>query len=1403
MKTRSFAVLIAAVSIHAHTPSISPTQFPSPIGPSRTKAHITVVHRDDNITCTSLYTTTSDNFNVATIVRGGLFPVTQGEFDVTAQGPGTAMIVVSWSGGTCTQFEFGVGSVTYKVTVTDPLLSGPNLPGAGSNSDPISTASGEFTRTPAADLSLGGPLAVSFVRYYASFLRDNGATSALGDNWMHNFDVRLAAAGGEATVTLFRGTSVGFVQSAGAWRLAGSEQFNYQLVSDSSGFRFLDPTNNRIYSFSNAGALTRIEDRRGNALTVTPATAAAGPDQVTDGLGRMLKFTYSGGKLTRVEDQTGRAVTFAHTGNDLASATDANGKTTTFSYTRSGPSTALMTIEQLPAGNKPYTQEYDTLARASKQTDSRGNATQIDYNRPSQGTTRVTDPLAGALDHVHQGIGNLTGFTDKAGQRASFTYDAASRLTGITDRRAGRTSIAYHAPSGYPASFTDPLGNSASAAYAAQTQASFTFHNLTRIDLPDRTSSSATYDATGNLTSLTDLAGKVWTHTYNSRGQVLTRRNPAGGVWTSTYSPDGTRASLTQPSGERTTYEYDAQKRLAKTNFPDNSSQQFSYNNRDQVTARTDERGKRTTIAYNDNNRPAAVTDPTSQTARIAYDTDERVSSITSRLGRVSRRTYDERGRLRTVVNPAGDTTTYGYDALSRPSTVSDSQGRRWSFAYDPENAITTVTNGLSNTWRFTPDARGRITRATNPLARSSDFAYDAMGRLTSQTNALSETTRFTYDARGLVAAVTLPEGIASAYTRNDLGQIATVRDPNRNEWARTHDNAGRPTSRTDPLGRTTTYSYDNRQRLRQINFAEGTAMFTYDPAGNLLRRLYSDNTDIRYSYDDNNRLVSANGVAIGYDADGRITESNGLRIGRDAAGRISSITYATGKTVNYVYNSQGLLVRVSDWTGGATELGYDAARNLTSIRRPNGVASQYTYATDGRLAGIRETGGRVTASIALRRDADGRVTSADRNLPLAPELPDETREFAYDAAHQARDFTYDRRGRLSSDSARSYSWDGASRLASFRDASGSTAFRYDAFGMLLTGRQDYVWNYALRLPSIAVARQAQADVRYYVHLPNGLLLYGIDAAENRRRFFHFDEMGSTTFLTNEAGEITDSYAITPYGELIRRSGDTENPFTFLGAWGVIQQAETGLYYMRARFYDSASARFLVPDPIRSLEPMAMNPYQYARANPLRFVDPTGLSDPVYFTTVVLFRTTDHRDGPPNGVDSDLANSSPIDPAVGNDIFISPFGSTGGDRCELPVDPEFGVGNGSCSGPSGDDLCVDLSGGSCTGGKDFDFTPRGPPDFEEDMPSPLKLDFSKPKIEVQRTCITLGTIFGGFERNCVPPEAFQGGGDITNPIPEIHRFPFRPSDDDDDDPWEGLCDKKDCKKEYLPSAPEA
>ena len=250
--------------------------------------------------------------------------------------------------------------------------------------------------------------------------------------------------------------------------------------------------------------------------------------------------------------------------------------------------------------------------------------------------------------------------------------------------------------------------------------------------------------------------------------------------------------------------------------------------------------------------------------------------------------------------------------------------------------------------------------------------------------------------------------------------------------------------------------------------------------------------------------------------------------------------------------------------------------------------------------------------SIDLTLDPKGQITGAIRDVPLpatAAGLPGSAHTF--DAASQVSGFTYDGLGRLTDDGAHGFSWDLASRLSSVTNGSNTVSFTYDALGNRISRTEggvtrDYVVNYALGLASISVVGEGGADLRYYIHTPGGSLLYSIEASDNSRRFYHYDEMGNTLFLTDSGGTVIASYAYSPYGVLLGSTGGVENSYRWQGRLGIMQEGDSGLYYIRARYYDSASGRFISRDPVRAIGPKRINPYQYALANPLRFVDVTG-----------------------------------------------------------------------------------------------------------------------------------------------------------------------------------------------------
>ena len=117
-----------------------------------------------------------------------------------------------------------------------------------------------------------------------------------------------------------------------------------------------------------------------------------------------------------------------------------------------------------------------------------------------------------------------------------------------------------------------------------------------------------------------------------------------------------------------------------------------------------------------------------------------------------------------------------------------------------------------------------------------------------------------------------------------------------------------------------------------------------------------------------------------------------------------------------------------------------------------------------------------------------------------------------------------------------------------------------------------------------------------YGFVPNGI-------REKNLYYYHPDHLGSSSYITDRAGRITQHTEYIAFGEVLFEEHSTSKTMRYLFN-GKELDSETGLYYYGARYYDPRVSLWLNVDPLAE---KTMTPYAYTNNNPIRFIDPTGM----------------------------------------------------------------------------------------------------------------------------------------------------------------------------------------------------
>ncbi len=114
-----------------------------------------------------------------------------------------------------------------------------------------------------------------------------------------------------------------------------------------------------------------------------------------------------------------------------------------------------------------------------------------------------------------------------------------------------------------------------------------------------------------------------------------------------------------------------------------------------------------------------------------------------------------------------------------------------------------------------------------------------------------------------------------------------------------------------------------------------------------------------------------------------------------------------------------------------------------------------------------------------------------------------------------------------------------------------------------------------------------------------------IDRYDDSTGYYLYDPRGSVTGITNEEGQVYQSYRYDANGAATFGAPTYENEYTYNGEY---YNPNIESQYLRARYYDVVTANFLTEDTYLGniIEPLTLNRYNYCSSSPLNYVYPSG-----------------------------------------------------------------------------------------------------------------------------------------------------------------------------------------------------
>jgi RHS repeat-associated protein len=1062
---------------------------------------------------------------------------------------------------------------------------------------------------------------LSFTRYYNSLNRD--INSPIGYGWTHSYsyavqnsgdtiwDIKYPDGHSARFISLLDGTGSSFPLYAGT--------FDSLVQLSSKEFRMYTRELN-VLKFDSNGRFYQMLDVNGNQTSLT--YTGSNLTSVTAPGGRALTLAYNGNaQLTSVTTPLGRVCRYGYDGNgDQVYALSPNGDTTRFTYSSHK---IISIIDAL--GNTMLTNTYNGQSEMINQADAYNENTAFAYNTPSTDDATVTFPDNSKQIFHHDSSYRLVKSVDAYGeistiaydennnpdtavneikQLATFQYDAKGNAL-IQTLPGGKTYQIKYNKYSKPTEIVDPRQNKSTYTYDNN-------GNLLSVKLPDNSDRYFAYNSDGSPKFFVNGNGDTSKFSYNSSGDLTKLATPTGNINYS-YDTDGRLITITDPKGNPTTFSYDYNNNILSIKDALNQYLYFTYDKVNQLTTFKNKRHCTTRFYYDKKGRMIARKNAIGGFDSLFYDVVDNMIKWKDALGHETHYAYDSNARRTSVANFAG-MVKYEYDALGNLIKFTDPNNHVIQLDYSDANLIDSLTDALNQVNRMFYDSTDNLVKRTDYRNKTKNYEYDPLSRLSKVIDVDNEITLYNYDS---------------------IGNMKTLKDGNQHTQNFVYGKAGLLKSYKDGASNSYSFTYDSSSNIKTVTKPIGSLTNTYDALNRLTKVQLSSSETYNYTYDANNNITSINN-SLGtsyffYDSLDRMVKYKDLynkevQYGYNAVGSVTRITYPGGDTVHYDYDNANRLIKVLDWKQNAFTYKYDSSGRVTKLTYPTGMHCDYKYDATGRILSkyTRYNNDTILYGQSFAYFHDSVIELRWGSYPKEVASENVTNSYRADDAftgnailHYVNDNNGNRTKEIKGTDTIAYTYSIDQLLLSSTASGVNTIYGYDALGHRVkrkAGSDETRYVLGLNGPLSLVLQTTNSGGNVKANYIYGLgLLEQIDSNGNEL-FYHFDSRHNTIAITDKEDSVKATYAYLLYGTLANKTGNINQPFTFLGEFGVEQETNS-IYYIRARYYDAASGRFLSKDPLfgDGFEPQTLNRYIYALNSPLEMYDITGLFGEIDF----------------------------------------------------------------------------------------------------------------------------------------------------------------------------------------------